>query len=219
MSGTPMTDAAGNQFTPSATFSTDDGRRDISLVFIGDSFVAGIGDEKALGWTGRVLARTDLGDAVLAHYNLGLRGETSGGVSERWQTEGLRRFQDTPERRLVLQIGHGDVAAGTSIARHRLNLANVLDEASSQGVATFVVGPPPTADPVTNDAIRQLVDAQRDVCDRRGVSFVDTFTPLVGHDQWESDLAASADGVHPGQAGYGLIAWLVLHHGWGEWLG
>lgn len=80
------------------------------------------------------------------------------------------------------------------------------------------MGPPPTVDAATNDALRQLVDAQRDVCDRRGVMFVDTFTPLVGHDQWEADLAASADGVHPGQAGYGLIAWLVLHHGWGDWL-
>ncbi|WP_338750982.1 GDSL-type esterase/lipase family protein [Janibacter alittae] len=218
MSGTPMTDAAGNEFNPSASFAPEEGRRDVSLVFIGDSFVAGIGDEKALGWTGRVLARTTLGDAVLAHYNLGLRGETSGGVSQRWQSEGVLRFQDATERRLVVQVGHADVAAGTSIARHRLNLANVLDEAASQGVGTFVVGPPPTADADTNEALRQLVDAQRDVCDRRGVPFVDTFTPLVGHDQWEADIAASADGVHPGQAGYGLIAWLVLHHGWGDWL-
>lgn len=219
MSGTPMTDAAGNEFTPSATFSVDDGQREISLVFIGDSFVAGLGDEKALGWTGRVLARTSLGDAVLAHYNLGIQGETTGGLSQRWQTEARPRFAGAGEKRLVVQVGRGDVQAGTSIARHRLNLANVLDEASSQGIATFVVGPPPAADAATNEALSHYVEAQRDVCDRRGVTFVDTFTPLVGHDQWESDIAASHDGVHPGQAGYGLIAWLVLHHGWGEWMG
>ena len=35
MSGHPMTDAAGNEFTPSATFSTEDGRREVALVFIG----------------------------------------------------------------------------------------------------------------------------------------------------------------------------------------
>lgn len=218
MSG-QMTDAAGNEFTPSASFAVDEGRREIALVFIGDSFVAGVGDEKALGWTGRVMARTEVPGAVVAHYNLGVRGETSGGVAERWQVEGARRFADVSERRLVVQFGHADVQAGTSIARLRLNLANILDEASSQGVAAFVVGPPPAANPQTNDALRQLVEAQRDVCDRRGVTFVDTFTPLAGHDQWESDIAASVDGVHPGQAGYGLIAWLVLHHGWGEWMG
>lgn len=219
MSAHPMTDAAGNEFTPSATFSTEDGRREMSLVFIGDSFVAGMGDEKALGWTGRVMARTEVPGAVVAHYNLGVRGETSAGVAERWQTEGARRFDGVTERRLVVQFGHSDVQAGTSIARLRLNLANILDEASSQGVAAFVVGPPPSADAEINEGLRQVVDAQRDVCDRRGVTFVDTFTPLAGHDQWESDIAASADGRHPGQAGYGLIAWLVLHHGWGEWIG
>ncbi len=31
------------------------------------------------------------------------------------------------------------------------------------------------------------------------------------------DLAAN--GGTPGQAGYGLMAWLVLHRGWFQWLG
>ena len=47
---------------------------------------------------------------------------------------------------------------------------------------------------------------------------MDCFTPLTTHEQWQSDLAAG-DGDHPGQAGYGLLAWLVLHGGWGAWLG
>jgi hypothetical protein len=45
---------------------------------------------------------------------------------------------------------------------------------------------------------------------------VDAFTPLEHHDQWRSDLASN--GGLPGQAGYGLIAWLVLHRGWYPWL-
>jgi acyl-CoA thioesterase I len=63
-----------------------------------------------------------------------------------------------------------------------------------------------------------LVDAQADVCARRGVPFVDCYGPLLGHDQWRTDLAASSVENHPGQAGYGLIAWLVLHNGWTDWL-
>jgi hypothetical protein len=50
------------------------------------------------------------------------------------------------------------------------------------------------------------------------VPYVDTFTPLVSHEQWLADLAAG-DGALPGQAGYGLMAWLVLHSHWGTWLG
>jgi acyl-CoA thioesterase-1 len=53
----------------------------------------------------------------------------------------------------------------------------------------------------------------------RRARIVDCYSPLLGHDQWQSDLAASAVPHHPGQAGYGLIAWLVLHNGWNEWLG
>jgi lysophospholipase L1-like esterase len=47
---------------------------------------------------------------------------------------------------------------------------------------------------------------------------VDCYAPLVSHEDWLTDLAAG-DGVHPGQAGYGLMAWLVLHGGWHAWLG
>ncbi len=105
-----------------------------------------------------------------------------------------------------------------SLARHRLNLANLLDDAASQGVGTFVVSPPPTDDDELNGRLEVLVEAQADVCTRRGVPFVDCYAPLLGHDQWRTDLAASSVEHHPGQAGYGLIAWLVLHNGWTEWL-
>ena len=86
-------------------------------------------------------------------------------------------------------------------------------------VASFVVSPPPNDDQTINDKLGVLVEAQADVCARRSVPFVDCYSPLLGHDQWQSDLAASAVPNHPGQAGYGLIAWLVLHNGWNEWLG
>ena len=37
-------------------------------------------------------------------------------------------------------------------------------------------------------------------------------------DTWESDLL-NGDGRNPGRTGYGLMAWLVLHGGFGSWLG
>ena len=39
---------------------------DLSLSFIGDELVAGYGDARALGWTGRVLARTHREPAIMA---------------------------------------------------------------------------------------------------------------------------------------------------------
>lgn len=212
--GTPQ-DAP--EFTPSAEFHVADGARDIALAFVGDSYVAGYGDPKALGWVSRVIARTPHAEADLTAYNLGVRGESSADVLSRWRAECNPRWKGHGERRLVLGMGTGDVYAGMTTARSRLNLANILDDATATGVASFVVGPPPLLDDDANSRLEVLVDAQADVCARRGVAFVDCYRPLIGHDQWKSDLAAG-DGVHPGQAGYGLIAWLVLHAGWQQWL-
>lgn len=214
---TSSADAPGVEFTPSAEFQVTDGPRDIGLCFVGDAFVAGYGDPKALGWVSRVVGRTPVHDVDLTAYNLGVRGESSAEVMTRWRTECPPRWAGRGERRLVIGVGAEDATRGITTARSRLNLANVLDEAATGGVGTFVVGPTPTLDHELNARLEVLAAAQADVCARRGVPFVDCFAPLRDHDQWQSDLAAG-DTVHPGQAGYGLIAWLVLHAGWLRWL-
>lgn len=214
-------DGSGPQFRPSADFQVSDGeQRHVGLCFVGDSYVNGFGDPKALGWVSRVVARTPHEGVELATYNLGIRGDSSSDVLARWRAETALRWKsvDVNERRLVIGFGTNDIQQGLTTARSRLNLANILDDASTNGIAAFVVGPPPTSDPEFNAKLEQLVDAHADVCARRGVTYVDCFRPLLGHDQWQSDLAAS-DGIHPGQAGYGLMAWLVLHAGWQDWMG
>jgi acyl-CoA thioesterase I len=194
------------------------GLRDVRIVVVGDGFAAGVGDPKALGWVGRVIARSQSPEVAFTTYNLGVRDDSSAEVLDRWREESARRFTPGSEHRLVLAMGHGDVRQGLSTARSRLNLANILDDAAAYSIATLVVGPAPMLDPSFDDRLRVVADAQADVCARRGVPFVDCFEPLLRHEQWQSDLA-TGDGIHPGQAGYGLIAWLVLDQGWREWLG
>ncbi|MEO6412651.1 MAG: GDSL-type esterase/lipase family protein [Pedococcus sp.] len=206
-------------FTPSAEFQVaSDGPRDVGIVFIGASLVAGVGDPKGQGWVSRVVGRTHSADLELTAYNLGVRGDTTADVLARWKSECAPRWQGRAEKRLVISVGTGDAMSGVTLARHRLNLANILDDAASAGIGTFVVSPPPADDEEINAKLDVLVEAQADVCARRGVPFVDCFRPLLGHEQWQSDLAASRVAHHPGQAGYGLIAWLVLHNGWYDWL-
>lgn len=205
-------------YTPSAELTVAEGVRDVGMVFVGASLTAGYGDPKGLGWVGRVVARTQHPDLDLTAYNLGIRGNTSGDVVARWSAECHPRWAGRRERRLVLSVGANDVLSGMTMARSRLNLANVLDEATNAGIGVFVVGLTPTLDDDLNRRIEALAEAQADVCARRGITYVDCFRPLATHDQWMADLAASPDRAHPGQAGYGLIAWLVLHNGWNDWL-
>ena len=183
--------------------------------FIGDEIVAGYGDVRALGWTGRVLARTPQ-EADLLPSTLAIPGETLAQLAERWHDEVAPRSTHTRENRLVIGIGVGDVLAGMSAARSRLALANILDKASSEHRPCFVVGPPPLPHADT-DATAALSHAAAEVCRRRSTPYVEVFDPLRHHDQWLTDVAGGAG--HPAQTGYGLMAWLVLHRGWYEWLG
>lgn len=207
------------EFAPSIErTAAREGRRDVGLCFLGASLTAGYGDPKGLGWVGRVVARTQHPDLDLTAYNLGVRGQTSGDVLARWRAECSPRWVGRQERRLVVSVGLADLGIGMTTARSRLNLANILDEAIASGIGCFVVGLAPSLDADLNDRIAGLVEAQADVCARRGVTYVDCLQPLLAHEQWLAELASSTDGAHPGQAGYGLIAWLVLHNGWGGWL-
>src|SRR5688572_19216129 len=81
-------------------------------------------------------------------------------VPRRWAAEVPLRWVGRSERRVVVSIGTNDVLQGITLARHRLNLANLLDDAATSGVGTFVVSPPPTDDPELNARLEVLVEAQ-----------------------------------------------------------
>nr|WP_221419108.1 GDSL-type esterase/lipase family protein [Micrococcus cohnii] len=192
--------------------------RQIRIAAVGDHLLAGAGDPRAIGWWGRVLARTSAPQVSIENYVLAVPHETTEELGERWWAEASRRFSSDVENRLVVALSDADLDVdASSSARSRLNLANVLDTASQRSIPVLVVGPTPGLDDERNDRLAELNAAYADVAARRNHLYVDAFTPLRSHEQWRSDLAAG-QGV-PGQAGHGLIAWLVLHRGWYQWLG
>ncbi len=192
------------------------GDAQLRICVIGDELTAGMGDARGLGWVGRVMARTQTEDPAFV-AQLAVPHENTTDLSARWEAECQRRFTPMADNRLVLGLGSADLDEGLSLARSRLNLANILDGAAASRIGCFVVGPPPRTD-TDVEAQAALSQAFADVCQRRHVPYVETFQPLRTHEQWHSDVAAG-DGLHPGQAGYGLLAWLVLHNGWHAWLG
>jgi acyl-CoA thioesterase-1 len=192
-----------------------------NVFFVGDELVAGHGDPKALGWAGRVAARTLAHDPELAFHTLAVPGESTGEMTTRWDGEALRRIGPLGvggTRNFVLfAIGRHDVYRDISPTLTRLNLANALDRASALGMATMLAGPPPGADK-DNGRIAELAALCEEAAARRAVPYIDMFGPLARHEQWGTDMETRGDSL-PQQAGHGLMAWLVLHSQWYSWLG
>lgn len=191
--------------------------RDVCVVTLGGALAAGVGDPKAQGWVTRVMGRTRAEDLRLTAYNLAVVGDTTASVLTRCAGEAQDRWAGHAERRLVVSVGLEDARTGISIARHRLNLANILDTVGTAGIRSFVVGPAPTGNAAFDELLASYAEAQADVCGRRGAPFVDCLTPLRDYDQWHTDIE-TGDGM-PGQAGYGVLAWLVLNNGWRPFMG
>ena len=192
-----------------------------NVFFVGDELAAGHGDPKALGWTGRVAARTLPLKPDLRFHTLAVPRETTGELTARWDAEALRRLGDqtvgTSTNAVLFAIGRNDVAKHISPTMTRLNIANALDRAKALGFQTMLAGPPPGRE-ADNQAIAELSALCEEAAARRAVPYVDLFGPLARHEQWLADMSISDDAL-PRQAGYGLIAWLVLHSAWHDWLG
>ena len=83
--------------------------RDLRVCFVGDSFVAGVGDPEHLGWTGRLCAGSERDGLSLTGYVLGVRRQTSAEVAARWAAECRARLGGgTWESRVVVSMGVND---------------------------------------------------------------------------------------------------------------
>lgn len=191
------------------------------MCFVGDSFVAGVGDLAHLGWVGRLAARAEARGVTLTGYNLGIRLDTSGDVRARWQQEVQLRFPDGLENRLVLSFGVNDTTARPGGTRtepemSRANLDAILTSAEDAGWPALVVGPAPIADQDQNGRIRVLNDQFAAVCTHHAVPYVDTFAQLIADPVWTAEVHAG-DGSHPLTAGYERLTEIIFTPWW-SWL-
>lgn len=193
-----------------------------NVFFVGDELVAGHGDPKALGWAGRVAARTLPLAPDLCFHTLAVPEESSGEMTARWDDEALRRLRphtgDQSALNFVLfAVGRHDVYRNVSPTMTRLNLANAMDRAQALGFVAMLAGPPP-GKASENERIAELAAVCQEAAGRRNVPYIDMYGPLARHATWATDMESGRDSL-PLQAGYGLMAWLVLHSRWHAWLG
>ena len=195
--------------------------RDLRICFVGDSFVAGVGDPRCLGWAGRLAARTFADGQPLTGYNLGVRRQTSSDILARWQYECAQRLQGGTDLRVVLSFGVNDtthedgrprVAPDVSSA----NLSQMLGQAADRGWPVLVVAPPPVDDAEQNSRTALLDERFARICLDVSVPYVPVHQPLRDSAVWMHEVR-TGDGAHPGAGGYDEIAALIAPH-WRDWL-
>ncbi len=190
--------------------------RDLRICFLGASWVVGYGDPKALGWVGRVVARTVATDLAVTAYNLGVRGEGVTDLAGRVIGECSPRLGPAGDARVVLQTG-SDVV-GRPAAEVAADVLAVALDCRGGGWEPLVVGLPPVLHEEYAGPLATLDPELSGACAASDVPFVGLQDALARNDDYLASLARS-DGSHPDQVGYGLMAWLVLHGGWYAWLG
>jgi acyl-CoA thioesterase-1 len=207
----------------STHFARGQGRCDIDnlrVCFVGDSFIAGVGDPEHLGWTGRLAARSHRAGRPLTASNLGVRRQTSRDVSQRWLAECQQRLPEKTDGRIVVSFGVNDATRQDGAPRvppddSSANLAAVLRGAAALGWAALVVGPPPVADAEHNQRIAGLDDLFRTGCREADVPYVSIFKPLQSSENWTAEIQ-HGDGAHPAADGYQQLT--DLWPAWRNWI-
>ncbi|MFX0573562.1 GDSL-type esterase/lipase family protein [Nocardia nepalensis] len=194
---------------------------DLRVCFIGDSFVAGVGDPHCLGWVGRLAAQTYAAGQPLTAYNLGVRMQTSTEISGRWQAECAPRLPDGSDARLVISFGVNDTTLidgqpRVTPDRSAANLTELLAQAAERGLPVLMVAPPPIDDAEQNARTAALDERFADICAAAAVPYVRVHHQLRDSAVWMREVRAG-DGAHPGAAGYDELAALVGPQ-WREWL-
>ena len=156
---------------------------DRRVFFLGDSFVAGVGDPEHRGWVGRLAERAHRAGAPITAYNLGVRRDTSDDVCRRWPDEVAVRRGAGAQERLVVSFGVNDTTADgrrTRVAPERsaANLRALLAEAAGAGLPVLAVGPPPVADRAQNRRIAALDERFAAVAAEAGTPYVGVFGAL-----------------------------------------
>ncbi|ALE07192.1 hypothetical protein AL755_19770 [Arthrobacter sp. ERGS1:01] len=192
----------------------------VQVCFLGDSFVAGIGDETVLGWTGRLAARAAATGNPVTAYNLGIRGNTSADIAARCANEVGSRRSPARQTRVVLSMGVNDTvelggAPRVPFEESCANLELILD--SFAGDPVLVVGPPAIVDDGQNFQIGRLSARFDQLCRERGIPYVDVFPALEKDPVWRRQVF-EGDGAHPRSEGYAALIELVLP-AWDRWMG
>jgi acyl-CoA thioesterase-1 len=198
---------------------------------LGDSITLGCNDSLGLGWPGRLGRDLTHKGSSLAVYNLGINGDTSLDIAQRWRSEVAARSRNAGGL-ILFAFGFNDasrpdngelqVELDASIAASR----QLLLEAKSVSEVLWV-GPTPLDESVNplrtefetwhtyNNEIARYDAAYAELAQEIGIDYLRLFPEFMNSPRYQAALN-SGDKVHPGDDGYAMIAECIA--GWDSWM-
>ncbi|NQU78828.1 hypothetical protein HQ545_03585 [Candidatus Woesearchaeota archaeon] len=192
------------------------------ILCFGDSITFGRGEIPNKSWCGRLKEYFEPEDSHNGVYNLGVPGQTSTDLLERFDAEATRRvmIKRPDDKYLIL------VAIGTNDSKwdgmpkdnnpriteedFRKNILELIRKAKSSRAGLVFIGLPPVDESKTlpfeetafkNERIKLFNDIIKDSCNENNVLFLDMFE-LMSKEDYPSFLA---DGLHPNSTGYDFM--------------
>ncbi|MEM9216406.1 MAG: GDSL-type esterase/lipase family protein [Cyanobacteria bacterium P01_F01_bin.150] len=195
------------------------------IFFIGDSFTNGTGDPTSLGWVGRVCAQAMAHGYALTCYNLGIRGDTTQLICQRWQQEVQCRLAETAGAGFVFSFGANDVNLDDATGQPRVSVTDslayartILMQAQKLGPVLMVESPPIADDSAASQRLAQVNQQISDLCSTLAIPHIQTCQALLNSSVWMEEAIAN-DGAHPKAKGYAALADTILgSKQWPQWL-
>ena len=185
--------------------------RDVRVCFVGDSFVAGLGDSTGLGWVGRIANESHRRELPLTTYNLGVRRDTSLLICERLAREVAPRLRQAEVPRIVVSYGVNDTSFENGTTR--VSRADSVAALRSINIASgrtelMFIGPPAVDDDYQNERISDLSDALQKESNSLGIPYLGCFESTVANSVWRRQVR-EGDGFHPDATGYEQLAAII----------
>jgi len=196
----------------------------MNILIFGSSITWGAWDKNG-GWAQRLKSFTDAKARELnfknytAVYPLGVSGNTTNGLLQRFDTEVKARVDGGEETLIVIEIGMNDSLFLLAENKHlvppeeyRKNLITLIERSKKYGARLIFVGLTPVdkrVDPIPwlssgayrLEFVKKYEDILKEVCEEGKVDFVEVMSKFPAKDY----ATLLTDGVHPSTEGHRII--------------
>jgi acyl-CoA thioesterase I len=189
------------------------------ILCFGDSITHGRGEMPGIGWVGRLKEYYESQDFYNCVFNLGIPGNTSEDMLERFDVEAKARViyrRPDSEYIMTISVGTNDIggegspeAVVVDKEQFRKNILSLISKAKEFTEKLVFISTLPVDDsksPVgglyfTNKKQEEYNDIVKECCEKEKVLFLDLYSDWIKIDY----LELLVDGIHPNDKGYELM--------------